>query len=103
MSSTRQQTTIASAHPASLPKLTDTQRRVLIALCRPYQDAGSFATPASNREIAGELFLTVDAVKMHLRSLFARLELTGLPQNQKRARLAECALRLGLVTQRDLG
>jgi hypothetical protein len=35
--------------------------------------------------------------------LFARLELTGLPQNQKRARLAECALRLGLVRQRDLG
>ncbi|HWX74262.1 MAG TPA: FHA domain-containing protein [Solirubrobacteraceae bacterium] len=103
VSSTREQTTIASAQPASLPKLTDTQRRVLIALCRPYQDAGSFATPASNREIAGELFLTVDAVKMHLRSLFARFELTGLPQNQKRARLAECALRLGLVTQRDLG
>jgi pSer/pThr/pTyr-binding forkhead associated (FHA) protein len=98
----RAQTTIASPRLASRPKLTDTQRRVLIALCRPYRDAGSFATPASNQQIADEVFLSVDAVKMHLRSLFARLELSDLPQNQKRTRLAECALQLGLVTQRDL-
>lgn len=98
----RAETTIASARIASLPKLSETQRRVLVALCRPYRDGGSFATPASNQQIAGELFLSVDAVKMHLRSLFARLALSDLPQNQKRARLAECALELGLVTQRDL-
>src|SRR5271170_381926 len=63
-------TTVTAGEVAALPRLTDTQRRVLIALCRPYRDGGSFATPASNQQIAGELFLSVDAVKMHLRTLF---------------------------------
>jgi hypothetical protein len=95
--------TTVNAGDLPLPKLTDTQRRVLVALCRPYRDAGGFAAaPASNQQIAREVFLSVDAVKMHLRRLFIRFELTELPQNQKRARLAEYALQLGLVSQRDL-
>jgi pSer/pThr/pTyr-binding forkhead associated (FHA) protein len=84
-----------------VPQLTDTQRRVLLALCRPHRD-GSFATPATNQEIAAEVFLSVDAVKMHLRTLFGKFELGELAQNQKRARLAELALQLGVVTHRDL-
>ncbi len=95
-------TTVTAGEFPSLPRLTDTQRRVLIALCRPYRDGDGFATPATNQQIAGEVFLSVDAVKMHLRNLFAKLELGELPQNQKRARLAECALGLGLISQRDL-
>jgi FHA domain len=87
---------------ATLPQPTDTQRRVLIALCRPYRDGVSFATPASNQQIAGEVFLSVDAVKMHLRALFASFELAELPQNKKRARLAECALQFGVISHRDL-
>jgi hypothetical protein len=82
-------------------QLTDGQRRVLIALCRPYRDS-NFATPATNQEIAAELFLSVDAVKMHLRSLFAKFALGDLPQNQKRATLAERALQSGAVTHHDL-
>jgi predicted ArsR family transcriptional regulator len=93
---------VTAGEVAALPRLTDTQRKVLIALCRPYRDGGSFATPASNQQIAGEVFLSVDAVKMHLRNLFAKFDLGELPQNQKRARLAECALQLGLISQRDL-
>lgn len=96
-------TTVTAGELPALPQLTDTQRRVLIALCRPYRDGGSFATPASNQQIASEVFLSVDAVKMHLRALFKRFELGALPQNQKRARLAECALELGLISPRDLG
>ena len=38
---------------------------------RPYKH-DEFATPATNQEIADELFLSVDAVKSHLRTLFAR-------------------------------
>ena len=95
------ETATAGASPATT-QLSDTQRRVLVALCRPYRDGGSYATPASNREIAEEVYLSVDAVKMHLRTLFGRLELSELPQNQKRARLAEIALQFGLVSQRDL-
>ncbi len=89
---------------ADLPKveLTDTQRRVLIALCRPLRDGGQ-ATPATNQEIASEVFLSLDAVKMHLRTLFGRFGLGDLPQNRKRATLAERALQSGAVSHRDLG
>jgi pSer/pThr/pTyr-binding forkhead associated (FHA) protein len=96
------ETATAGERP-TLPALTDTQRRVLIALCRPYHDGGTFATPASNQQIAGEVFLSVNAVKMHLGTLFSRFELSELPQNQKRARLAEVVLQFGLISQRDLG
>jgi len=95
-------TTVAATGLLASLRLTDTQRRVLVALCRPYRDGGAFATPASNQEIASEVFLSVDAVKMHLRGLFSKLELSKLPQNQKRARLAEFALQTGLISTRDL-
>jgi pSer/pThr/pTyr-binding forkhead associated (FHA) protein len=81
--------------------LTPAQRRVLVALCRPYRD-GAFATPASNRAIASELCISVDAVKTTMRSLFELFGIGDLPQNQKRASLALQALREGVVSRRDL-
>lgn len=80
--------------------LSDGQRAVLVALCRPMKDS-AYAAPASNREIAEEVHLSVDAVKAHLRVIFERLGLEGVPQNQKRARLAALALVHGLVRQHD--
>lgn len=94
--------TVASGELPEAPSLSDTQRRILVALCRPYVEGGEFPVPASNLQIAGEVFLGVDAVKRHLRALFQRFGLGQLPQNQKRARLAELALRSGIVSQRDL-
>ncbi len=82
--------------------VSETQRRVLIALCRPFKDSAGYATPATNQQIADELFLSVDAVKTHLRALFQKFELADLPQNQKRARLVEVAFQLGIVSERDL-
>ena len=58
--------------------------------------------PATNREIAETLFLSVDAVKAHLRVLFERFGLQELPQNQKRASLAATALLNGIVKAHDL-
>ena len=81
--------------------LTDSQRKVLVALCRPVADS-AYAPPATNREIADEVHLSVDAVKAHLRVIFERFGLDDLPQNQKRARLAALVLVNGLVRQRDL-
>jgi DNA-binding CsgD family transcriptional regulator len=81
-------------------QLTPAQRSVLVALCRPMKDS-AYAAPASNREIAEEVHLSVDAVKAHLRVIFERLGLEGVPQNQKRARLAALALVNGLVRQHD--
>jgi DNA-binding NarL/FixJ family response regulator len=73
---------------------------VLVALCRPVNDS-AFATPATNREIADEVMLSVDAVKAQLRVLFDRFGLETLPQNQKRARLAASTLVGGLLSPRD--
>jgi pSer/pThr/pTyr-binding forkhead associated (FHA) protein len=80
--------------------LTEVQRAVLVALCRPMADS-AYASPATNRAIAEEVHLSVDAVKAHLRVIFERLGLEGVPQNQKRARLAALALVNGLVRQHD--
>ena len=81
--------------------LTETQRKLLAALCAPLGES-AFATPATNREIAEQLFLSVDAVKSHLRVLFERFGLQDLPQNQKRASLAATVLLNGVVKARDL-
>jgi pSer/pThr/pTyr-binding forkhead associated (FHA) protein len=93
--------TTISAGSGGAVELSDAQRRVLVALCRPFA-GGEFATPATNREIADELYLSVDAVKAQLRALFDKFDVGDLPQNQKRSRLAELALRQGAVAPRDL-
>jgi pSer/pThr/pTyr-binding forkhead associated (FHA) protein len=82
--------------------LSEAQRRVLIALCRPFKETSGYVTPATNQQVAGELFLSVDAVKTHLRALFSKFGIESLPQNQKRIRLVELALKSGVVTPRDL-
>jgi pSer/pThr/pTyr-binding forkhead associated (FHA) protein len=81
-----------------LTPITDAQRRVLAALCRPYLQPGTIGGPATNQEIADELHLSVEAVKTHLGTLYKSFGLESLPQNRKRALLAERALELGLVS-----
>jgi DNA-binding CsgD family transcriptional regulator len=93
--------TVVAGKPVALGDIPPTQRQVLVALARPYKH-GEFATPATNQDIAGELHLSVDAVKAHLRQLFQRFGIEQLPQNQKRSRLVAEALQRGIVTQRDL-
>ena len=94
------------AHPATVrgsvgvtvDQLTDTQRRVLAALCRPYEASQHLASPASNQVISDELYLSVDAVKANLRAMYQIFGVARLPQNQKRAQLAELAITWGLVS-----
>jgi len=71
--------TAVTAGRANPGDLSPTQLKVLVALCRPMATS-AFATPPSNKEIADELFLSVDAVKAQLRTLFERFGLTDLPQ-----------------------
>ena len=92
--------TVAAGH-APPPAISAAQRRVLVALCRPFRDGGAFATPASNQQIAAELVISTEAVKTHVRALFHRLGVEDLPQHHKRVRLAELAFQHGLVTPRD--
>lgn len=96
------QTTGLSAERRSAPALTDAQRRVLIALCRPYKDGAADALPATNAAIAEELVLSVPAVKTHIRALYERFGLESLTQHEKRRRLVTQAFLSGAVGDRDL-
>jgi pSer/pThr/pTyr-binding forkhead associated (FHA) protein len=93
--------TRTAAEAASARLMSPAQRRVLVALCRPLAEV-PHGLPATNKQIASELSLSVDAVKSHLRSLAEILEVEDLPQNQKRAQLAWKALSNGLVSPREL-
>src|SRR5215213_56621 len=77
--------------------LTDIQHRILAALSRPVGGGDRYATPATNQEVADEVYLSVDAVKAHLRTLYGKFGIEDLPQNQKRARLVELAIEGGYL------
>jgi DNA-binding CsgD family transcriptional regulator len=81
----------------SPPAVSPAQQRVLIALCRPLLE-NRFAGPRSNREIADELFLSVDTVKRHMHDLFELFDVPDLPQNRKRAELARLAFERGALS-----
>ena len=92
-------------HPAETPaavRLSTTQRRVLVALCRPYKARSGFAGPATDEQIAEELFLSTSAVETHLSVLYAKLGVEQLPGDETRIHLIERALSAGLISQRDL-
>jgi pSer/pThr/pTyr-binding forkhead associated (FHA) protein len=95
-------TSAALEERPTVARLSDTQRRVLIALCRPYKHSGQFGAPATNQDIADEVFLSLDAVKANLRILFQKFGLQDAPRTEKRVRLVELAFQWGLVSQRDL-
>jgi pSer/pThr/pTyr-binding forkhead associated (FHA) protein len=89
--------TLRASVGVTLDQLSETQRRVLVALCRPYEGSLHLASPASNQQISQELFLSLDAVKANLRTMYQLFGVARLPQNQKRAQLAERAITWGLV------
>jgi hypothetical protein len=82
------------------PAITDSQRKVLVELCRPAIEAGGGAS--SNREIAEALFVSVETVKTHMRALFDAFAVGDVPQYHKRAELVRRALETGLVSARDV-
>jgi hypothetical protein len=90
-----------SVPTVGVSEVSEAQRRVLIALCRPLVGEGPVG-PASNEQIAQELVLSLSAVKGHLRVMFSRFGLGEVPQNQKRVLLAERALATSVVREEDL-
>ena len=97
-----QESTVISSDALGAAGVSPAQKRVLVALCRPFKDGAAFATPAGNADIAAELHLSVDAVKTHLRALFEKFDLSQVPQNQKRVTLVQRAMQSGMITPRDL-
>ncbi len=94
--------TVVASDALTAAAVSPAQRRVLVALCRPFKDGAAFATPPTNQQLADELHLSVDAVKTHMRALFEKFDLQELPQNRKRVAVVERALQTGLITQREL-
>jgi hypothetical protein len=94
------QATRTAADQPVVEHLADAPMRVLVALCRPFEGGDPLATPATNQQIAAELFVSVSTVKDHLRTLFAAFGIDELPQNQKRTTLAKTAIQFGVVTHR---
>jgi len=90
--------TVSGSGATAIESLTVTQRTILAALCRPHWHVRGHPRPATNVEIASEVFLGVDAVKSHLRALYRHFGLSDLPQNQKRTQLALDAMRSGIVS-----
>jgi pSer/pThr/pTyr-binding forkhead associated (FHA) protein len=95
-------TTRLSDERAIAAAATPAQRRVLLALCRPFKDQATAGTPATNPQIAEELNLSVAAVKTHLRALFRVFGIDDLQQQEKRRKLVALAFASGLVSDRDL-
>jgi len=80
--------------------LTEAERRVLVALARPMRRPGG--VPATNQQIADELFLSIPTVKGHLRSMAEKFGLRDVPQTHRRHELVARALRAGALLERDL-
>lgn len=93
--------TVRAADLDELLRLSPQQRKVLLALCRPFLAGDDFATPPSNQQIAGELFLSVDAIKLHLRALFEKFGVADLGQNKKRLALIGRAMQSGVLRDGD--
>jgi len=95
-------TTLIGGQLPVRPDVTPAQRRVLVALCRPLLSDPPGPLPASNKDIAAELFLSEESVRSHLKALFERAQVTDLAQGAKRFRLAEIALATGIVARHDI-
>ena len=85
----------AELRRSAAPELTRRELDVLISLCRPALSDDAFVTPATPREIAGDLVVTEAAVKQHLLRLYQKFR---IPEGRnRRTRLANEVIALGLV------
>jgi pSer/pThr/pTyr-binding forkhead associated (FHA) protein len=94
----------ARADPGETPatvRLSTTQRRVLTALCRPCMTGSRSAEPATDEQIAEELFLSAAAVRTHLSVLCAKLGVAPRPGDEARSLLVQRAVSTGLIAQQD--
>ncbi len=86
---------------AKPPMVTQRERDVLLALCRPILGGDAFTEPASIREIAAELVISEAAVKQHLARLYRKFDVDEQGE-RRRVRLANAAVATGAVNLSDL-
>lgn len=80
--------------------VTEAQKRVLVALCRPVIQGDSSAA-ATTGQIAEELVVSSETVKSHLHELFNRFDLADAESREKRHLLVVKAIQSGTVSDRD--
>lgn len=85
----------AEPYRAATPELTRRETDVLISLCRPALSDEAFVSPATARQIAGDLVVTEAAVKQHLLRLYQKFRIAE--GQGRRTRLANEVVALGLV------
>jgi pSer/pThr/pTyr-binding forkhead associated (FHA) protein len=86
---------------AQAPPLTQRERDVLLALCRPLLTGDAFTEPASTRAVAAELVVSEAAVKQHLSRLYDKFDV-GAEGERRRVQLANAAVSTGAVKLSDL-
>jgi hypothetical protein len=85
----------AEVRRSAKAELTRRELDVLVSLCRPALSEDAFVSPASPKEIAGDLVVTEAAVKQHLLRLYVKFR---IPEGtNRRAKLANEVIALGLV------
>jgi DNA-binding NarL/FixJ family response regulator len=82
------------------PPNTARERDVLVALCAPLANGDIFTEPATVREMAAELTVSENAIKLHLANLATKFNIDGA--ERRRSRLANAALDAGVVSLADL-
>jgi pSer/pThr/pTyr-binding forkhead associated (FHA) protein len=87
-------TTVGLPH-VTRESLSDTQRRILIAL------AGNGSEPVSDETVAAALFLNPATVRAHLLMLYERFGVAALPPEQRRTALVTLARAGGLLVERE--
>lgn len=92
--------TIMMSIAVTRASLSDSQYRVLAALARPCLAEGAPAPPATDEQIARELFLGTATVQQHLGEMFRKFGVDALAEDQKRERLVERAVQLGILGPR---
>jgi hypothetical protein len=85
----------AELRRSAAPELTRRELDVLVSLCRPALSDDAFVTPASPREIAGDMVVSEAAVKQHLVRLYQKFRIPA--GANRRTRLANEVIALGLV------
>lgn len=90
-----------TATPYGIPDLTRREHDVLLALFGGRTPDAAFIEPATTREMAGTLQVTDAAIKQHLVRLYDKFALT-LPAERTRAKLANEALRRGVISAADI-
>jgi hypothetical protein len=96
-------TTVLEEADELLPEFDDTDRAVLIELCRDYLESG-LPQPVETNVIARTLYLSENTIKKRLGKMYERCGIDPadeLPRGRKRAELMKLVVRHGIVSPRD--